>query len=341
VTCADTMKVAYGLPLCGLTSLSGLASGNPGLISPRLYVDLLEHDDSGAMPQGAGDDWYAGVVDEACGRPAVRVVRFGTADRWYFRLHYRDDTKYVVDAQGTHIWGAWPETVTTEDALTYLVGPVLGFALRLRGVTALHASAVAVDGRCVILVGDAGAGKSTAAAAFAVLGYPILTEDIAALEDGGDRFRVQPGYPRVNLWPASAALLFGSAETLPRICPRHPTWDKRYLDLTQDGYRFQAEPLPLGAVYFLSGRRDDVVAPYAEPVAAPEALLTLVAHTYTNYLLDKSLRAREFEVLSRLVRHVPVRRVVPHAAPTRIWELCDAILADFASHSTAPAAHRV
>jgi hypothetical protein len=55
----------------------------------------------------------------------------------------------------------------------------------------------------------------------------------------------------------------------------------------------------------------------------------LIANTYATKLMDKQMRAREFELLTRVVSHVPVRRVTPHADPARINELCDRILNDF------------
>ena len=126
--------------------------------------------------------------------------------------------------------------------------PVIAFALRLRGVTCLHASSIAVGGHAIGLLGQPGAGKSTTAAAFARLGYSILSDDVAVLDYRGDRFLVPPGYPRNNLWPDSVRALFGSEDALPKITA---TWGKRYLPLDQNGHRFQESPLPLGAIYML------------------------------------------------------------------------------------------
>jgi hypothetical protein len=58
-------------------------------------------------------------------------------------------------------------------------------------------------------------------------------------------------------------------------------------------------------------------------------LMSLVANTYATKLMDKQMRAREFELLTRVVSHVPIRRVTPHADAARIHELCDTILDDF------------
>jgi hypothetical protein len=174
-------------------------------------------------------------------------------------------------------------------------------------------------------MGMPGAGKSTTAAAFAQLGYPVLSDDVVVLDDLGDRFVVQPGYPRVNLWPDSVCTLFGSVDALPWITP---TWDKRYLALDQNGRRFQSSPLPLGAIYVLAEREAELTSPVIEEVVGGEAIVTLVANTYVNYLLDRDMRTREFDVLSRLLAGVPVRRVRPTADTSKIFALCESIAAD-------------
>jgi len=88
--------------------------------------------------------------------------------------------------------------------------------------------------------------------------------------------------------------------------------------------------LPLGAVYFLS-ERSSHLAPFVEGIRPQAALLSLVADTFANKILDRELRAREFEVLGRLVRTVPVQRVIPHSEASRVRDLCRVIREDFAS----------
>ena len=77
-----------------------------------------------------------------------------------------------MDRHGTKLWASWPSHSSVEEAATYLLGPVLGLLLRFRGVTCLHASAVAIGDSVIAFVGAEGAGKSTTAAAFARPGMP-------------------------------------------------------------------------------------------------------------------------------------------------------------------------
>ena len=244
----------------------------------------------------------------------------------HFRVTYADGTAFVIDPSASEVYGVPGEALTLDDAIVYLQGPILGFVLRLRGVTCLHASAVSDDGRAFAIVGDGGMGKSTSAAAFARLGLAVLTDDVLALDDRGKTFAVQPGLPRVMLWPESVAALWGDADALPRVVS---TWEKRYLDLNQPGYRFAAEAQPLRAIYLLGERRPSAEQAEIFPLTGTEALIRLVANTYGNDLLDIAQRASELEVLGRLVSHVPVR--VVHAPDDRsaITSTCEAMLADF------------
>jgi hypothetical protein len=255
--------------------------------------------------------------------PAFVLTGFGEGQ--FFQLAYSDGTRFVVDRAATHIWGMAGESQTMEDLSTYLLGPIMGFVLRRRGTTALHASAFSIDGKTIALAGPAGSGKSTTAGALALRGASAVCEDIAALEQKDGGFKIALGYPRICLWPDSVELLMGSPDALPRITP---SWGKCYLPLDGAPASLETQSRPLRAIYILAPREAASGVPRIDEVSGQEMLLDLVQNTYMNWLLDRRQRAAEFEMLSRLVEHVPVRRVVPHSDPSRIHELCDLIIAD-------------
>ena len=58
-----------------------------------------------------------------------------------------------------------------------------------------------------------------------------------------------------------------------------------------------------------------MTGPSFEAVTGKAAMLALLANTYSYNLVDKALRAPEFEALSRLLDQVAVRRVTPHPIP--------------------------
>lgn len=311
---------AFGLGLSADRPIPGLVPvDRPASADTRIWFDVV----SPALPSGRRQEIrYRSAFIES-GRPALRVWEL--AGGGHFRLRYSDGTEFVVDRAGRDVWARWADSSTLEDTATYLLGPVLGFVLRLQGVTCLHASAVAIGNRAIALVGPASSGKSTTAAAFSRLGYPVLADDIVALCEREETVYVQPAYPQLRLWPESVALLYGSADALPRLTPN---WDKRFLDLNANGHRFECRPLPLAAVYVLAVRSTDAVAPLVERVRGQDALLTLVANSYVYYLLDADMRGRDFTALGRLAASVPVRRVVPSAEPARLVQLCSRILED-------------
>ncbi|MDJ1180896.1 hypothetical protein PJF56_18710 [Roseofilum sp. BLCC_M91] len=261
------------------------------------------------------------------GKPCLQVYK--AQETGYFQLSYTDGSQFFINPDGTQVWTTCPDHLSIEDTATYLLGPVLGFVLRLRGITCLHASAIAVGQEAIAFVGDSGAGKSTTAAAFAKLGYPILSDDIVALVPQDNHFFIQPAYPRIRLWSSSVKILFESPDALPRLVPTNPTWDKRYLHLNGREYHFQNQPLPLTQIYFLSPRDPQIESPYLQKISPASSLIKLIKHTYANVLLDSKMRANEFSLLSQLVRAVSCSEIVPSSNPKQIQKLCEVILNNF------------
>ena len=312
-------QLAYGLRITANSSIPGLLATEKSAVSD---VEIHLNDGAEFPALSSREFLYTSENIGESGLPALRVGRLvGGA----YGLFYSDGARFAVDPRGREIVADWPPGYCFEDAATYLLGPLLAFVLRLRGLVCLHASAVAMEDKAIALVGAAGAGKSTTAAAFAKSGYAVLSDDVVALTEQGDYFRVQPGYPRLNLWADSVRVLFGSEDALPKITP---TWDKRYLALDQDGFRFESRALPLGVIYVLRSRETGGSTCRLGPISPSPAFIALVANTYLNYLLDKNMRSVEFHGLGRLVNSVPVRSVDLPDDTSRLGELSQVIAAD-------------
>ena len=309
----------------------------PGLIplNERPPVDVRVRLDelpprSDEMLAALPEPWY--VSDQRAQSGAAFLTTWKLSGGAYFRMLYQAGAgaqiEIIVDRAGTQIWANWSDSVPAEEAALCLQGPVMGFVLRLRGLLCLHASAVAVGDQALVLAGPAGSGKSTTAAAMARRGLAVLADDVVALREQDQVFLVQPAFPRLGLWPESVEALFGTPAGLPRLSAR---LDKRYLDLGHDSGRFQRQPLPLGAVYLLDPRSSDPAAPYLEPLSGHAAFISLAGNAYMRYLLDKEMRATEFGLLGQIGATLPLRRVTPHADPSKLSKLCDTILDDFES----------
>ena len=315
----------YGLGVVANRPIPGVPSSETATDDIRIVFGSLPvwlHE----VVEAQMETTYIADYTDECGNPVLCVFRL--LEGRYYKFCYADGTVFVVDQVGSAVWAEWPEPLTLEDATTYLLGPIMGFVMLLRGVVCLHASAIAIGSEAIALVGPAGAGKSTTAAAFSQRGFSVLAEDVVTLDDRIDRFLVRPAYPCIRLWPASVKALYGSESHLPKLTPN---WDKCYLDLTDRPEQFQQQPLPLAAIYLLHERRADCDAPFVAPLDRAEALMSLVANTYATKLMAKDMRAREFELLTRLLGRIPLKRVTPHVDPARIPELCEVILADLRS----------
>lgn len=267
--------------------------------------------------------WYISRDQEETTEPNLIVHKLADDSFW---LRYADGTEFVFDRECTKVWATWPDNLTLEDTAMYFLGPVMGILLYLRGMTCLHASSVVIGDSAIALVGASEAGKSTTAAAFAHLGYRVLSDDVVTLDERGDDFLVHPAYPYIRLWPSSVEMLYGKPDALPLLTP---TWDKHCLHLIERGHRFSFEPAPLRAVYLIGDRSSSPDAPYVEALPPNEALMNLVINTYAVNLLDKENRTREFNLLSRLMNRVTVRRVIPHEDPSQLFKLCRVIADDF------------
>ena len=326
-----TRYLTYGLRISSDIAIPGLAEDSHGAPDLLLFVQSRPPWLEAALA-GASAPLHVSRDPAEGGEPSFVFESLGGGK--FFRLNYSDGTRFVLDRCAAQLWGEWRAPLTLADFTTYLVGPVLGFVLRQRGITCLHAAAVEIGGRAVALVGPAAAGKSTTAAAFAMRGHRVLCEDVTPLVHRGGEFLVQPGYPRICLWPDSARNLFGAAGALPRLTPN---WEKCFLSLPPNGGPFPLHPVPLDSIYILGQRHDGPQAPHIEALSPQKAFMDLVQNTYMNYLLDPEKRAVEFEFLSQLVETVRVCQVTPHADPARIGQLCGLLLED-AAHAANVAA---
>jgi len=253
------------------------------------------------------------VFESKKNEPRVRIEYFPSAR--FYRFRYSDGIMFHISSDGENVRGSWPSTMSLEDALTYLFGPVFGFILRLRGFTALHASAAEINGSAVAFVGGGGAGKSTIVAALARAGHRILSDDIAVLEEASGTFRIKPSYPHIRLWPDSVSILFGTEDALPKLVPSSDWWDKRFLDLERDGFYFHDEAIPVRFTYILEPRSQNVEIAHADLIPSIEAFPRLVANTSVNYALSSDMRRREFHALGQFVEKIIIKRLILSTSP--------------------------
>jgi hypothetical protein len=233
-----------------------------------------------------------------------------------------------ISPNGQQIQITWINQPLAE-VTAILIGCILGTALRLQGKLCLHSSVIAVDNYAIAIIGEQGAGKSTTAAAFTQRGYPVLADDIAVLVDDGEKFLVQPGYPRLRLWKSAVNELYGSAENLPKV---FSDTDKHFVELNQSltmSWCFQSRSLPLAAIYILGERQQQLTFPSIEACIPQVGLMHLMIHRYPqSFNLNCDTQSRDFAVLGHLATTVPIRYLHRADCLAELPKVCDAILSD-------------
>lgn len=129
---------------------------------------------------------------------------------------------------------------------TWLMGAAWGALCYQRGILIVHASAIQVDRRAVLFCAPVGGGKSTLAAIFNRMDYPLIADDLCHIDipDAGPPL-VYPAAPALRLW-SDALRTFGWDTRVDDPDPFRP--GKFRVILPQD--RLLA-PVPLGAIYLL------------------------------------------------------------------------------------------
>jgi hypothetical protein len=186
----------------------------------------------------------------------------------------------------------------------FLVGQPLPLASLLRGFEPLHAGAVAIDGRAVLLMGTSGSGKSSVALHLIATGAHLLADDVSALELRNGTVLAHPGPSLVSVDAAELARLPNEGWA------RLGTHEGEVRLVVRDGLR---KALPVGAVYVLTRRTDVESLEIGEPrLGSPEILL---GGTFNAYVNDPVRLVRQLDLSCRLAETVPLREVrVPPGA---------------------------
>jgi hypothetical protein len=290
---AAGLTITADAPIPGLprTAAGGIADLHVHLDSPPPWRDR------------PFEIFYRAEHLDARQRPMVMVGRGGCG----FHFSYADGTAVWIDTAGTHVWCSRAPGATIEDLATYLIGPILGFVLRRRGYVSLHASAVQTGPGATIMVGPHGAGKSTIAAALAVRGCPLITDDVLHVRKAAAGWIAEPFGGGVKLWPDSVALVLGPGVSLPRLTP---TWDKRTLGVDRFGVSAAQAPVAVQSILFLEWADSDRAEPAFAILGAAETVVRLAIHGSSAHLLDAADREREFHAIADLARSIRAMRAI-------------------------------
>lgn len=285
---------------CGLLMRSAVALDLPTSVVDRWDVDVRWGDDT-----RESHDFPPGEV----------IAEYGDGETtWYIAA--ATDAGYVLRFSGCGefvISADLSEVVVRRDAdgrsdllPILLAGAVSAFLLALRGVTVLHASAVAVDGVAIAFVGRSGQGKSTLATLMCLAGAELVTDDLLA---------VDPGPPVTCVGGASELRLREAAAHLADAQPDRPS------RLTADDRRaFAPKPAPTGplslAAIVIPSPSRTAVKVELRRLSPSDALFSVMAFPRIHGWRHPDVLTRQFTTLANIANRLPVyHATIPWGPP--------------------------
>lgn len=232
---------------------------------------------------------------------------------------FQMDGYHVLHYAGVVDFYLWPEKIvahlldTSYDYLVeiMLLGEIFSLWLELRGIPAIHASAVVIDDYAIGFLSSNKGGKSALAAALMEKGYPLLTDDILPIEERNGIFFGRPGYPRMRMWPDEADFFLGGHKDLEIV---HPGYSKRRIPVGEKGFgSFCDDLMPIKALY-IPQRQDYCTDVGFEPISQKDAFIEMIRHSFSISIVEAlGLQVPRMNFFSRLMQQVPVRRIrYPH-----------------------------
>lgn len=252
-------------------------------------------------PAAAGDvasvTVRLGEVPTALPGATARGVLYQSNDE-AFLLDMRDVARYLVTSGDTIVIQPY-DGVSAEDVRVFLLGSCFGALLHQRGLFVLHAAVFATHDGAVALAGNSGAGKSTLLGTFLQRGYPMMVDDVCAVQLVDGVPYVLAGYPRTRLWSDALQRLGLTSDGLTRTRSQLDKFERSTPEAFQDRH------LPLRHVFTLHPHNGDQVEVRALPPARRFA--TLLQHTYRRrFLKALGQSASHFRIATVVARDVPV-----------------------------------
>ncbi len=151
-----------------------------------------------------------------------------------YLLQFAELADFFIDNSGSEILYSARPGVPQHSIRHLILDTVIAFALSVRGLAVLHASAIVTQFGACAFAASSGIGKSTLAASFQKAGYATLTDDCLLLETDQVSMYGVPSYPGMRLREDSLSLL--EAQDSPTLPVAHYNSKRRFANgLFADG----------------------------------------------------------------------------------------------------------
>jgi hypothetical protein len=276
--------LAHGFEFTGNLPIVGLRAGSAPLVTVEPgTVGGVEGRKVGEWDEIPGKRAHVTVIETEPGRYTVTVGSMG---------------RFLVDTTARHIDAEFRGDLPSIIRTTVLMSTPAALLISHAGKTALHAGAVEVGGRALLLSAEGSGGKTTLTAAFHIAGHRILSEDLSAVDPTGF---VDPAPALLRLRPEAAARIGADLTGATQLWEGS---DRRLYEITQER-RGDGQPVQLAAVVLL-GWSDEGTS--IEPVPPARAIQELWRKAF--YLSRETGASTCFEQLATLVETTPVYKLL-------------------------------
>jgi energy-coupling factor transporter ATP-binding protein EcfA2 len=202
-------------------------------------------------------------------------------------------------SDGRHIAIEVFDGALSDDLISFTLGSAMSALLQQRALLPLHASSVVTDKGALLIMGRSGAGKSTLTAQLATMGYPVLADDVTAIDiDTMGAPIALPGLPSMRLWADALQRLDAQADAQRAV---REGLEKYYLPASP----YCDQPKAICGIIRLTTKADGGVEIYNLERATAVSRISHHVHR-KHFLPAMGLQRFAFERATMLVQHVPI-----------------------------------
>lgn len=258
-----------------------------------------------------------GAVPENLDGPVTHGPGYQAAEDRYL-LHVSGIARYLV-TEGKHVQIAPAPGSSESDVRVFLLSSAMAALTHQRGLLAMHASTVAVDGDAVLFAGESGAGKSTLSAAFHDRGYPVVADDISVVVPDRDGHpMIHPGYRQLRLTADSLEHVGASLGA-----GRKMELGKQKYGLTVSGAASPA-PLRVRRMFLITDAHAQAIV--LRPLTGADKVTAVVRATYRRRMsVALGRQAAHFEQCAAVGQHLSIVAVDRPRALDALGELVEAL----------------
>ncbi len=198
----------------------------------------------------------------------------------------------------------------------FLVDQVMPRLLSESDQLVLHAGAVCIENKVLLILGRSGSGKSTLVSSFQQSGYILMGDDAVIVSNGNGLPIAKAIYPSLRLFPDSIEALFPEPRALQAMA--HYS-SKQRIDVTGEQI---AGPMPVQAIFVLGS--DEPIA--IRRLSTPTACMAIVENSFALDPTDPDRARFRLDRASALAMQVPVFEIAYPRDYDRLPEVRQAVL---------------